>query len=102
MCHRLNQRLGRDLLHCYTVMYLTPAHTQAVPVHTDDQDVIILQTHGHKRWRVYLPPAGHLLPLTDEMLGKGDGDGNQGRCAHCNVSSQDKKQQTSTLVLMSE
>jgi len=38
-------------------IYITPpGSTISVPPHTDRQDVLIFQTEGSKRWRVYNPP----------------------------------------------
>lgn len=38
-------------------IYVTPPATKlSVPLHTDRQDVLVLQTSGKKRWRVYPPP----------------------------------------------
>ena len=38
-------------------VYLTaPQVTLSVPPHTDRQDVLVFQTQGSKRWRVYAPP----------------------------------------------
>lgn len=73
-------------------VYITPAQTTlSVPPHTDRQDVLVLQTAGTKRWRVYAPPprvlgidplnrgkAGDVLnldgvsPLLDVVLRPGD------------------------------
>jgi len=54
--------------HVFCVAYLTPANTQAVRLHNDDQDVFLLQVWGRKRWRVRNAPQ--LLAYTEEMLGK--------------------------------
>jgi lysine-specific demethylase/histidyl-hydroxylase NO66 len=35
--------------------YVTPATSQGFAVHHDTHDVFVLQTSGHKRWRVYRP-----------------------------------------------
>lgn len=74
-------------------VYITPAGiTVSVPPHTDKQDVIVMQTAGAKRWRVFAPPirskltdplnrgkAGDVLsfdemgePLIDTVVNKGD------------------------------
>ena len=38
-------------------LYVTPADVQtSAPPHTDKQDVVVIQTQGRKRWRVYSPP----------------------------------------------
>jgi len=38
-------------------IYITPPGSKiSVPPHTDRQDVIVFQTEGSKRWRVYNPP----------------------------------------------
>jgi len=58
----------RHFHHVFAVVYLTPPGSQAVRVHTDDQDVILLQVWGSKHWTVYNAPTH--LPYTEEMLGK--------------------------------
>ena len=50
-------------------MYLTPRASRAVPAHSDDQDVLILQLAGEKEWTVYGSPIE--LPYSHEQLGKG-------------------------------
>ncbi|MEU6922432.1 cupin domain-containing protein [Streptomyces sp. NPDC046631] len=43
--------------------FLTPPGTQGRPVHRDDADVLAVQIHGSKRWRVYPgPPDGNWQP----------------------------------------
>lgn len=38
-------------------LYVTPANVKtSAPPHTDKQDVVVIQTQGRKRWRVYSPP----------------------------------------------
>mmetsp|Transcript_18824 Transcript_18824/g.32099 ORF Transcript_18824/g.32099 Transcript_18824/m.32099 type:complete len:597 (+) Transcript_18824:105-1895(+) len=38
-------------------LYVTPAMVKtSAPPHTDKQDVVVVQTQGRKRWRVYSPP----------------------------------------------
>jgi ribosomal protein L16 Arg81 hydroxylase len=75
-------------------IYITPPGSKvSVPPHTDRQDVIVFQTEGSKRWRVYNPPkrlkgkdplnrgkAGDVIekkelgnPLLDVILRRGDG-----------------------------
>jgi len=74
-------------------VYITPPGvTASVPPHTDRQDVIVLQTAGAKRWRVFAPPkrvkgvdplhrgkSGNVLsfdelgePLIDAVVNRGD------------------------------
>ena len=65
---RLCAALRADFLHVFAVMYLTPRDSQAVPAHTDDQDVFILQLSGTKAWTVYGAPVE--LPNASEQLGK--------------------------------
>ncbi|CAK9024671.1 unnamed protein product [Durusdinium trenchii] len=59
---------NRHFHHVFAVVYLTPPGSQAVRVHTDDQDVILLQVWGSKHWTLYNAPTH--LPYTEEMLGK--------------------------------
>ena len=40
--------LLQDLPHAYCNLYLTPPGAQAVPAHSDDRDVLILQVKGMK------------------------------------------------------
>ncbi|KAG7368500.1 cupin 4 family protein [Nitzschia inconspicua] len=75
-------------------VYVTPPGcTVSVPPHTDRQDVLVLQTEGYKRWRIFSPPKrqpggrdpldrgkqGDVLtienlgqPLIDTIVGPGD------------------------------
>jgi hypothetical protein len=75
-------------------VYVTPLGCQvSVPPHTDRQDVLVFQTQGYKRWRVFAPPKrtkggrdpldrgkqGDILsldelgaPLLDTVIGPGD------------------------------
>jgi len=74
-------------------IYITPPGSMlSVPPHTDRQDVIVFQTEGSKRWRVFYPPkrikgkdplnrgkSGDVLdmkdlgkPILDVVLRKGD------------------------------
>ena len=54
--------LCRIFMQCFGLptnvnIYITPNGVPiSVPPHTDRQDVIVLQTAGSKRWRVYAPP----------------------------------------------
>ena len=67
--------------------YLTPRASQGFAPHYDDVDVFILQQEGKKRWRVYKPLKGGVLPrkssrdfleneigkpVMDVVLGPGD------------------------------
>ena len=91
LCRLTNYAFG---LPTNTNIYITPpGSTVSVPPHTDRQDVIVFQTQGSKRWRVYSPPkrvkgkdplnrgkAGDVIPpsdlgvpLLDIVLRRGDG-----------------------------
>jgi len=54
-------------------IYLTtPGLVRSTQLHTDKQDVILVQTTGRKRWRVYAPPAPSASPWLDPFArGKG-------------------------------
>lgn len=66
---RLCQALRPLVHHAFAVVYLTPRRSQAVPPHTDDQDVFVVQVAGSKEWTVYDHcPVHH--PFHDEQLGK--------------------------------
>jgi ribosomal protein L16 Arg81 hydroxylase len=75
-------------------IYITPpGAVVSVPPHTDRQDVLVFQTEGSKRWRVYGPPkrikgkdplnrgkGGDVIekkelgnPILDVVLRRGDG-----------------------------
>jgi bifunctional lysine-specific demethylase and histidyl-hydroxylase NO66 len=50
--------------------YVTPATSQGFAVHHDTHDVFVIQTHGHKEWRVYPPVvelAGKEQPWSREL-----------------------------------
>ena len=65
---RLCASLRAVFMHVFAVMYLTPRDSRAVPPHTDDQDVFILQLAGTKIWKIYGSPIE--LPYSSEQLGK--------------------------------
>jgi lysine-specific demethylase/histidyl-hydroxylase NO66 len=52
--------------------YVTPATSRGFAVHHDTHDVFVIQTHGHKVWRVY-PPAVE-LPGRDQRWSKDLGE----------------------------
>lgn len=54
-------------------VYLTrPGLSSSTQLHTDKQDVLLVQTTGHKRWRVYTPPPPANQPQLDPFArGKG-------------------------------
>lgn len=54
-------------------LYITnPRQATSAPPHTDQQDVLALQTSGAKRWRVYAPPEPRKRPMADPFArGKG-------------------------------
>jgi hypothetical protein len=46
---------------------------QSAPPHTDKQDVVVVQTQGRKRWRIYSPPDSALKLNADPFCrGKGE------------------------------
>jgi ribosomal protein L16 Arg81 hydroxylase len=49
-----------------TNIYLTPADAQGFKTHYDSHDVIVLQTHGTKTWRIYDSPLA--LPLRSQAF----------------------------------
>ena len=54
-------------------VYLSkPGLTMSTQLHTDKQDVVLVQTTGRKRWRVYRPPPPERTPTLDPFArGKG-------------------------------
>jgi Cupin superfamily protein len=54
-------------------LYVTPANIRtSAPPHTDKQDVVVVQTQGRKRWRIFSPPDSSLTPELDPFTrGKG-------------------------------
>ncbi|KAL7542343.1 hypothetical protein ACHAXR_011708 [Thalassiosira sp. AJA248-18] len=54
-------------------LYVTPANVRtSAPPHTDKQDVVVVQTQGRKRWRVYSPPDSSIKSELDPFTrGKG-------------------------------
>ncbi|KAK1741133.1 hypothetical protein QTG54_008385 [Skeletonema marinoi] len=51
-------------------LYVTPAMVQtSAPPHTDKQDVVVVQTQGRKRWRVYSPPDSSFDSELDPFKG---------------------------------
>ena len=57
-----------------TNTYLTgPGVMQSVAPHNDLQDTFIIQTHGRKRWMLWVIPQA-MLPVTDDLVyGKAHG-----------------------------
>lgn len=55
-------------------LYVTKSNIfQSAPPHTDKQDVVVVQTQGRKRWRVYTPPDCECKMNADAFCrGKGD------------------------------
>ncbi len=55
--------------HAYANAYLTPPHSQTVPAHADDRDVLVFQLVGKKNWKVYeRVPIPH--PYPHQQVGK--------------------------------
>ncbi|RKS09266.1 cupin superfamily protein [Nocardiopsis sp. Huas11] len=52
ICRLLQSRTGRL---AEAVAFLSPPGRGALPLHQDDVDVIVLQTSGTKRWRIFDP-----------------------------------------------
>jgi lysine-specific demethylase/histidyl-hydroxylase NO66 len=55
--------------------YVTPATSQGFAVHHDTHDVFVIQTHGHKGWRVYEPVvelAGKEQPWSKDLGDPGE------------------------------
>ncbi|HEX6207200.1 MAG TPA: cupin domain-containing protein [Actinomycetota bacterium] len=65
------RRLELDLTHPVQAnAYVTPATSRGFAVHHDTHDVFVIQTHGRKGWRVYLPVielAGKEQPWSSEL-----------------------------------
>lgn len=70
----LCEDLQRSFPHAYANAYITPAQSQTVSAHADDRDVLVVQVHGRKLWRVYqnIPVP---YPYPHEQVGKPDDDG---------------------------
>ncbi|CAA0096598.1 50S ribosomal protein L16 3-hydroxylase [BD1-7 clade bacterium] len=47
--------------------YYSPASANCLSLHSDDHDVIVWQTHGKKRWKVYSPEPKSLALLDIEL-----------------------------------
>lgn len=62
-CRSLETVFGCDL---QTNIYLTPDNAQGFKTHYDSHDVIVLQTHGSKTWRIYESPME--LPLRTQAF----------------------------------
>lgn len=74
---QLNRRLPRLAAYCralevvfscdlQTNIYFTPDNAQGFSTHYDSHDVIVLQTHGTKTWRIYESPM--VLPLRSQAF----------------------------------
>ncbi len=68
---QLCRELELDLTHPVQAnAYVTPATSRGFAVHHDTHDVFVIQTHGHKQWRVYRPVvdlAGKEQPWSKEL-----------------------------------
>eukprot|EP00586_Coscinodiscus_wailesii_P020750 CAMPEP_0172515860 /NCGR_PEP_ID=MMETSP1066-20121228/271500_1 /TAXON_ID=671091 /ORGANISM="Coscinodiscus wailesii, Strain CCMP2513" /LENGTH=341 /DNA_ID=CAMNT_0013297087 /DNA_START=341 /DNA_END=1363 /DNA_ORIENTATION=+ len=57
-------------------LYITAAGQRtSAPPHTDRQDVVVIQTGGRKRWKVYAPPDPARRPASD-VFARGKGEDN--------------------------
>lgn len=74
---QLHRRLPRLAAYCralevvfscdlQTNIYFTPDNAQGFKTHYDSHDVIVLQTHGSKTWRIYESPM--VLPLRSQAF----------------------------------
>lgn len=67
LCRELEQLFGFPV---NANLYCTPAASQGAQLHYDTHDVLVLQTAGRKRWRVFPPlvslPLTHVPPLPFE------------------------------------
>lgn len=74
---QLNRRLPKLAAYCralevvfscdlQTNIYFTPDNAQGFKTHYDSHDVIVLQTHGTKTWRIYESPM--VLPLRSQAF----------------------------------
>jgi ribosomal protein L16 Arg81 hydroxylase len=63
MARRLSSQLSAGI---QINAYLTPAQARGFSAHYDTHDVLILQIHGSKRWRIF--PAPVRLPLPDDAF----------------------------------
>jgi bifunctional lysine-specific demethylase and histidyl-hydroxylase NO66 len=69
----LCRELELDLTHPVQAnAYVTPATSRGFAVHHDTHDVFVIQTHGHKEWRVYRPVVD--LPGKEQPWSKELGD----------------------------
>ncbi|MGH9037232.1 MAG: JmjC domain-containing protein [Acidimicrobiia bacterium] len=70
---RFCRLLELELSHPVTAAaFLTPARSQGLEVHRDDQEVFVLQTVGSKEWSVWAPasgPGAGTGPVDREALG---------------------------------
>lgn len=66
--------LEATALPIWTNVYVTrPGLSSSTQLHTDKQDVLVVQSSGRKRWRVYSPPPPAKTPQRDPFCrGKGD------------------------------
>jgi len=65
----LCQNLQICFPHAYANAYLTPPHSQTVPAHADDRDVLVFQLCGRKKWKVY-EQVPILHPYSHQQVGK--------------------------------
>jgi len=67
----LLDRLMRHFFFTGVNLYLTPSGGgRALPLHNDDQDVVLLQVAGSKDWQVFEPPATAKAPYKEHVIGK--------------------------------
>ncbi len=66
LCRSLELETGARV---QTNIYLTPHNAQGFATHYDNHDVVILQIHGAKRWKIYGAPIE--MPLQGQRFEKG-------------------------------
>jgi len=56
-----------ELPNCLNLYCTARGMSTSAPPHTDKQDVLVLQSCGAKRWRVFEPPPPHARPQADPL-----------------------------------
>ncbi|KAL7572209.1 hypothetical protein ACA910_011740 [Epithemia clementina (nom. ined.)] len=56
--------------HVYCNVYITPPDAQAILMHADDRDVLVIQVYGQKTWTVHDQSPQWPLPYAHQQVGK--------------------------------